>query len=221
MTSKLRSFYRSSEWLKFREIILLERAAEDGTLYCEYSGAPIVYRYDAVVHHKTELTDMNVDNPHISLNPDNVMVVSFKSHNKIHERFGCNQQKVYLVYGAPCSGKSSWVAGVAYPDDLIVDLDSIWCAVCGSDKYHKPNRLKPNVFALRDTLIDQVRCRMGMWRNAYVIGGYPLACERERLQKLLGAVPVFIDVCRDVCLSRCTNDEWRSYVAEWFDLFTP
>lgn len=216
----LDNFYKSKEWLSLLEQLKLERVNSDGELICAYCGLPIVKKYDCIGHHVDELTNANVNDYRISLNPDKIMLIHHKCHNKIHARFEGFKQKVYIVYGSPCSGKSTWVNEVAYPDDLIVDMDSIWECICTSDKYHKPNRLKSNAFGIRDCIIDMIKTRRGMWRNAYVIGTYPLASDRERLSKLLGAELVFIDETKEECLSRCVNDEWKSYVEEWFEMFT-
>lgn len=216
----LSSFYKSKEWTKLLEVIKLERTNYNGDIICEYCGKPIVKKYDCIGHHAIELTEANVNNALVSLNKDNIVLLHHKCHNKVHQRFEGFKQKVYLVYGSPCSGKTSWVRDVAYDDDLIIDMDSIWESICKADRYHKSNRLKSNAFGVRDTLIDMVKCRRGMWRNAYVIGGYPLASDRERLAGLLGAELIFIDESKEECLSRCKNDEWKNYVNEWFDLYT-
>lgn len=216
----LDNFYKSKEWEALLEQLKLERVDNSGNVVCEYCGLPIIKKYDCIGHHKIELTDANVNDYNVSLNSENIMLIHHKCHNKIHERFSGFKQKVYIVYGSPCSGKSTWVNDVAYNDDLIVDMDSIWECICNSDRYHKPNRLKSNAFGIRDTLIDMIKCRRGMWRNAYVIGGYPLASDRERLSKLLGAELIFIDESKDTCLSRAKNSDWVNYVNEWFDLYT-
>jgi len=216
----LDNFYKSKEWTNLLEQLKLERVNANGEVICEHCGLPIIKKYDCIGHHKIELTDANVNDYNISLNPDNIMLIHFKCHNKIHERFDGFKQRVFIVYGSPCSGKTTWVNNVAYNDDLILDMDSIWEAICKTDRYHKPNRLKSNVFGIRDCILDMIKTRRGMWRNAYVIGGYPLASDRDRLSKLLGAELIFIDEDKDTCLKRCLNDEWKSYVNEWFDLFT-
>ena len=215
----LRTFYRSKEWERFREQILQERTADDGYLYCEYSGKPILKKYDAIIHHKTELTEENVNDYSISLNPDNVMVVSFKSHNMIHERFEGFRQQVFIVYGSPCAGKTSWVRENAGEDDLILDLDAIWTALSPNDRLHKNRRLLPNVFGVRDTVIDQIRTRTGRWRNAFVVGTYPLRTERDRLADLLQAELVFIDEKKEICMDRAPDEDWKKYVEQWFEDF--
>lgn len=215
----LNTFYKTKEWTKLLEQLKIERVSNDGNLYCEYCRKPIILKYDCIGHHKKELTEANANDINISLNPDNIMLIHFKCHNKIHERFGFLQQKVYIVYGSPCAGKSTWVKDVAYTDDLILDIDSIWEAVCISNRYNKPNRLKANVFNIRDTMLDQIRTRTGMWRNAYVIGGYPLASDRDRLANKLGAELIYINTDKQTCLDRCKNEEWKKYVEEWFELY--
>ena len=215
----LDNFYKSKEWSQLRDMLMLERVNEQGQLICEHCGQPITRRYDCIGHHKVELTDDNVNDYSISLNPENVSLIHFKCHNLIHERFEGFKQSVYLVYGSPCSGKTSWVKEVANNDDLIVDMDSIWECICTSDRYHKPKRLKANAFGVRDCLIDMIRTRKGMWRNAYVIGGYPLASDRERICELLGAEQIFIDASLEECLSRAENQNWKDFVYEWFENF--
>lgn len=217
----LKTFYKSKEWLNLLQVLKLERVNAEGKLICEHCGKELVKAYDIIGHHVIELNDTNVNDYNISLNPDNIQLIHFKCHNQIHERFGYFNQKVYIVYGSPCSGKSTWVKENAYPDDLIIDLDSIWECICTTDRYHKPNRLKANAFGIRDTLLDQVRTRTGMWRNAYVIGGYPLATDRQRLADKLGAELIFIDTDKNTCLARAMNDEWKKYIEEWWEDFIP
>lgn len=212
-------FYKSKQWEKLIEQLKIDRVNEQGEILCEYCGKPITKKYDCIGHHEIELTEDNVNDYQISLNPKNIKLIHFKCHNRIHQRFEGFKQKVYLVYGSPCSGKSTWVHEVANPDDLILDIDSIWECVSVSDKYHKPSRLKTNVFGIRDCILDQIRTRSGMWRNAYVIGGYPLRTDRDRLCNLLNAEPIFIDTPKEECLSRAANEEWKEFILDWFDSY--
>jgi len=215
----LDNFYKSKQWYELVTNLKIERTNEHGELICEHCGKPITKKYDCIGHHEIELTKENVNDFKISLNPDNIKLIHFRCHNIIHQRFGGFYQKVYLVYGSPCAGKSSWVHEVANPDDLILDIDAIWECISISDKYHKPARLKSNVFGVRDCLLDQIRTRTGMWRNAYVIGGYPLRSDRDRLCGLLRAEPIFIDESLEVCLSRAKDEEWKEFIEDWFDSY--
>lgn len=216
----LKTFYKSKEWFNLIEQLKLERVNDNGELVCEYCGKPIILKYDCIGHHKEELTEGNVNNFDISLNKDNILLIHHRCHNLIHERFEGNRpKKVYIVYGSPCSGKSTWVNSVATNEDLILDIDKIWECISVCDKYRKPNRLKANVFGIRDTILDQIMTRTGQWKRAYVIGTYPLLMDRIRLADRLGAELIYIDTDKEICLSRCVNEEWEEYVNDWFNLY--
>lgn len=206
----------------------MDRINEEGQVICAHCGKPIVHQYDIIAHHIEYLTDANVNNVEISLNPDNIALVHHVCHNHIHNKLGYVYKQVFLVYGSPFSGKSSYVAGAMNKGDLIVDMDSIWQAISGCDRYIKPDRLKSNVFIMRDTLIDMIAYRTGKWNNAYIIGGYPLISERERLCKRLGAREIYIESSKEECLARLAEStdsrdkkEWKSYIEDWWEKYKP
>lgn len=220
------SFYRSDEWKKLLDNLKHERLNEDGQIICEYCGKPIVKAYDIIGHHKIELDEENVRDYNISLNPDNIALVHHSCHNRIHNKLGYKAREVFIVYGAPCSGKTTWVNENMSAGDLIIDIDSIWQCISGQERYIKPNRLKSIVFKVRDELLNCVKYRLGKWNNCYIIGGYPLQSERERLIKELGAREVFIDATKEECLKHLEEsqdgrdkEEWKRYILEWFERF--
>lgn len=226
----LDNFYKSKEWEKFRKCIIDERTNERGEILCAHCHRPIVNRYDLIVHHKKELTDLNVNDYTISLNPDNVECICFRCHNEEHRRFGHEgKKKVYIVYGAPCSGKVEWVRNNAGPNDLVVDMDSIYEAISINDRYIKSNRLSSVAFGIRDKLYEMIRYRDGKWCDAYVIIGGALRMDRERLTQRLNGECVFIDTPKDKCLLNLSTismrdkarKEWEKYIDEWFEAYQP
>lgn len=227
--TKLQTFYKSRKWETFVEQLRNDRAGSDGSVICEHCGKPIIRKYDCIGHHKEELTEQNVDDVLVALNPENVILVHFRCHNEIHKRFGFSAriiQRVYIVYGAPCSGKTYFVDSIAEPGDLVLDIDRVWATVRASScgEYEKPGALKQNVFGIRDLIIDQIRVRRGQWNNAYIIGGYPLQGERERLAEIVGADKlIFIDTPKDVCLLRAKarGETFITFVDDWFARYTP
>lgn len=198
-------------------MLMLERVNESGDLLCEHCGKPIVNKYDCIGHHKTPLTEANVNDYTVSLNPDNIALVHHKCHNKIHNRFGTYTRHVYIVYGSPCAGKSTYVDSVALKDDLIIDIDRIYSAINNG----RSKRLYDNVMAVYRSLIDMVQTRNGRWVNAFIVRTFPLKGERERLASSLGAELVHIDTPQDVCMERALNraegydkivsDFWRKF----------
>ena len=170
---------------------------------------------------------MNVNDFNESLNPENIMLVSQAAHNEIHKRFGyCTERKVYYVYGAPCSGKTTFANGIKGNSDIILDMDNIWECLTGQ-RYLKPNALKTNAFTVRDTIFDMIRTRTGKWERAFVITGGARKGERERQIQTLGAEPIFIDTDKATCLERLSADkerqpffaEWERYINDWFDTY--
>ena len=109
MSFTLDTFYRSKEWEQLRRVIIAERTKPDGFIYDEETGKPIVNAYDLILHHKVFLTEENVNDFEISLNPANIEVVSHKTHNFIHDRLGASRKEIFLVYGPPLAGKTTWV----------------------------------------------------------------------------------------------------------------
>lgn len=218
----LKSFYKSKEWEDLLKHLKSERISEDGLLRCECCGQPMIKAYDCIGHHKIELTDNNVNDYNISLNKDYIMLIHHRCHNKEHRRFGFEgAKKVYIVYGPPCSGKSTWVKENATSEDIILDIDNIWQMITINDRYIKPSRLNQNVFSIRDCIIEMIRMRTGKWHNAYIIGGYPLATDRERLEQLLGATSIFINESKEICLDRAKNREgWSKHIDDWFRDYT-
>ncbi|MGA4517401.1 hypothetical protein ACPA0F_09040 [Solibacillus silvestris] len=228
--TSLSQFYNSDKWRTFRQTLIQERTNKaDGVLYSEYSGKPLIKSYDIVLHHIKYLTMANVNDFSISLNPENIMILSQTEHNEIHSRFGfCTERKVYYVYGAPCSGKTSFVNSIKGNSDIVVDMDNIWQCITGGERYEKPNALKQNAFTVRDCLTDMIRTRAGKWEKAFVIEGGAMKGERERKIALLGAEPIFMNESMETCLKRLygdckrlkQRDEYERYIRKWFDDFT-
>lgn len=224
-------FYKTKKWETFRKIIIDQRTGSDGFVRCAECGKPIIKPYDLIVHHVEELDDVKANDANIALNPDNVVCVHFRCHNKIHERFGYNRpgdkkqqpRKVYIVYGPPCSGKTTWVNAVVGKGDLIVDIDNLWQAVTNKDRYCKPKELNSIVLGLRDKLYDDIKYRAGKWTNAYVIASVPTVGDRERLVKRVSADEcILIDETKEVCLDRADGERpmaYIQYIVDWFNKF--
>lgn len=208
--------YTSGEFRQLRAQLMAERVNSEGVLLCAHCGKPILFDYDCIAHHIIEVTISNLNDPDITLNPDNIELVHHKCHNKHHKRFGYIQKRAYVVWGAPCSGKSSFVMENKERDDLLIDMDLLWRAITGGEKYDKPDALKAQAFALRDCLLDSVKTRAGKWSVAYYVTTEPRRAARDRLCARLGAEPIYIPCTREEALDRLANDpERKEYAAQW------
>ena len=215
--SKYPQFYNSKAW---RDLAYAQKVAAGGK--CQRCKKDVMDWKHLIAHHRIELDDGNIHSPEITLNPNNIEIVCMDCHNREHKRFGY-KGNVYIVYGPPCSGKSTWVHDNASYGDLVLDIDRLWEAISLQDKYTKPNSIRFNVFALRDELLRQIKLRYGQWHDAYIVGGYPDKYERERLEQELGATSVFIEATLEECMERAEKDGrplvWREYIASWFDRY--
>ena len=225
--SDLSSFYQSREWQEFRQVIISERLNNQFQTICEHCGKPITKAYDIIAHHKQELTLDNVNDANISLNPDNIALVHFRCHNTIHNRYGSYTRHIYIVYGCPLSGKSTYVKERAMQHDLIVDIDKIYACISNNPMYIKSGRLYDNMEAVKNLLLDNVKYNYGKWVNAFIIGGYAYSGERERLAEELGAELIYIDCTKEEALARlecCTDNrdkkEWAKYIETWFNNYS-
>lgn len=216
----IKSFYASEKWVTLRLLLINERGNK-----CNHCKEIIPRSKDLIGHHKVELTPENVNDSMISLNPDLIEIVCFDCHNKIHRRFGYqNAKKVYIVYGPPLSGKTSFVRENMERGDLVVDLDILSAALSLQPTYDKPDNLFNNVMGVHNLLLDNIKTRYGKWHDAWIIGGYADKYKRERLAEELGAELIFCDVSQEECMRRLEldedrqfrKDEWLGYIDKWF-----
>ena len=229
--TSLAQFYTSDEWRGLRAALISGRMnPKDGILYCEECGERIINLYECIAHHKQELTMQNVNDYSVSLNPEKIALVHMRCHNAIHARFGYTAlKKVYYVWGAPCSGKSTFVRENKGNSDLVVDIDLLWHAVTGGVLYDKPDALKTPVFTLRDSLLDVVKTRSGKWERAWIIEGGARKGDRMRRIAALGAEDIFINTDKETCYMRlasderrvCVRDLWHKYINDWFSAYQP
>jgi hypothetical protein len=221
----LKSFYASERYQRFRAAIIAERGPR-----CQKCGRILVSSLDCQLHHIIELTPENVHDVSISLNPKNVLVLCHSCHDLAHARFGQAgklERGIYIVYGPPLSGKTTFVQQNLRRGDIVVDMDRLYSAVTMLPEYDKPDSLLTNVLGIHNLLIDNIKTRHGKWLSAWVIGGYADRYKRERLAEDLGAELVYCEVSKDECLRRLEldearrmrKDEWRGYIEKWFEQY--
>lgn len=73
--SPLHWFYISKNWRLFRKNLIAERGCR-----CQRCGKLVLNSRELIAHHIIELTEENVHDPMIALNPDNTEIVCFDCH---------------------------------------------------------------------------------------------------------------------------------------------
>lgn len=207
-TDSLKKFRRSHKWEKFRHSLILDRTV-NGKVICEYCHKPILEKYDIIAHHVIELTEANFKDAEISLNPKNIMLIHLDCHNQIHERFGYSKQNVYILWGSPGAGKTTYALNNMSQYDLIIDIDRIYKMF--NPHHFKPNAIKPLVFETWYDLHPKIADRLGTWRNCYVISCLPNKIKREELAEKLSAELIHIDTPKEICKERIMNDPNRQF----------
>ena len=235
-------FYNGQDWANCKAQVTQERL-KDGALYCEHCGKLILKSFNPnaknnkgaiVYHHKIHLTNENVNDASISINPKNIAVLHWQCHNEVHQRFNGQavaiERKVYLVTGAPCSGKTTYVRERLQEGDIVLDIDDIWQTLSGQPRYTKPNNIKAIVFSVRDAIKEQIQKGGGTWRNAYIIQSLPLATDRKREAERYKAHNVEIvtmEASREECLNRLYMQpngrnikSYETFINDYFDDYT-
>lgn len=237
----LPQFYRSKAWDDCKAQVLSERM-RNGVVVCDHCGKPILKSFNPsernnkmamVFHHKIYLTMSNVNDGSVSINPNNIAILHWHCHNEVHQRFGfgshIQERKVWLVTGAPCSGKTSFVKDRVESNDIVLDIDDVWQMVSGLPRYEKPNAVKPIVFAIRDQVKDMIAKGAGTWRNAYVIGSLPSPLDRKReadRYKAHNVEIVTMEATEGECLDRLHRQPngrdvraYEGFIKEYFQRF--
>lgn len=88
---------------------------------------------------------------------------------------------VYLIYGSPCSGKSTYIKTHKKSNDLICDVDTIYSAISGNNEHNTELYTHEVACRLYDVLKDIIYNRQGNWKNAYVVS---IANTKEKVQEL-------------------------------------
>lgn len=235
-------FYNGQDWANCKAQVAQERL-KDGALYCEHCGKVILKSFNPnaknnkgaiVYHHIKHLTNQNVNDASIAINPTNIAILHWACHNEVHNRFNGTavaiERKVYLITGAPLSGKTTFVRERVQEGDLVFDIDDMWQTISGQGRYIKPTSLKPIIFNLRMAVKEQIAKGVGGWRNAYIIEGLPLATDRKReaeRYKAHNTEVITMEATREECLQRLHAfpngrdvKAYEGFINNYFDEYT-
>ena len=232
-----KKFYNSKQWKDTREYIFNKYYG-----LCADCGKP-----GEEVHHIEWLKPANINDPNITIGEDNLILLckdchfnkhkesnplakNFKKKKKLtncgtyfDEEGNFCECKTYIVYGAPASGKSTYVKEHKKEGDLVVDLDLIMQAISMEDKSNIPDNLLDVAIGIRDYIYKRIEDKTVDSKNIWVIGTLPNKKQREELMIRLNAEMIFISATIDECISRANKDPDRkdkalqeAIIENWF-----
>lgn len=131
-------------------------------------------------------------------------------------------ERVQIVYGPPCSGKSTYVREHAGAEDLIYDYDALVAAMVCQDKRGAAKTVAHDIAVqVRDVLIEHISGESAA-KGAWIITTWPSDALREQLEGL-NADELRMDTPREECVrrleadeTRTDKDEWRAAIDRWF-----
>lgn len=226
-------FYNSKEWKQFRQAYYDSHFG-----ICEKCGNP-----GEEVHHTTFLNENNIDDPDITLNQDKVMLLCRECHRAEHDNAAMFKRmnlirgyhkgdglttfkdgqlvrnyNVTIVYGAPSSGKTTYINENKGRYDLVIDLDYIRRALeLSANKRHVYDTL-PIALDVRDYIYDMIASRAWYFEHCWIVAGLPKKQERMALVNKLQAKLYHVDTDEDECVERAKEDKELSSITTQIDL---
>lgn len=118
---------------------------------------------------------------------------------------------VYIIYGSPASGKTTYVKRNMVDGDMVIDLDLIKQSISLQSKTDTSDKLLNVAISIRDYLYDLIEYRIGInCDNIWVIASLPKAIDREYIfNKLQANKIIFIEATKEQCIQRALNNNER------------
>lgn len=132
-------------------------------------------------------------------------------------------ERVEIVYGPPCSGKSTYVRERAGADDLIYDYDALVDAMTNQGGRGTEKTVAHDIaVAVRRVMIDDMQGE-NRAKAAYIITSWPGDALREQLDGL-AMTDHRMDASREECIARLEadgtrtdKDGWKAVIDRWFE----
>lgn len=127
--------------------------------------------------------------------------------------------KVYIVTGAPGSGKSHFVNQYAGEYDIVYDFDRIAEALCPQSGAHGNRRFMMDLLMdIRKTVIRNLSSGIGEWSNAYFITSSADPVQIRSWLNMMKAEEIHIDTPLDKCIENIMADDSRPHKQQQIDL---
>lgn len=127
---------------------------------------------------------------------------------------------VYLIYGSPCSGKSTYISEHLKDGDLVCDVDLIYQAISNHDAHDADLHVHEVALKLKSVLLDIIRDRDGDWSDAYVVSIANTKVKvKDDMERIKADKAIFIDTPYEVCMERAKERPFyfQWLIQEWFE----
>lgn len=132
--------------------------------------------------------------------------------------------KVIVVYGCPCSGKSTYASEQLQEDDLVFDYDALVCAMTYTNSHElKKGAAHEVILEIRNMLINLARERKQ--GRLYILTRYPSEYLKHSLEGIDSEYK-FIDSTYGEVIEHLKSDDrrpdkagWKRVIDKWFEEF--
>lgn len=202
------AMYNSTAWKKVRNLYIAKHPLCE---VCTMRGFVTIARE---IHHRVPLSEGGS-----LLEESNLQALCHSCHMQIHGFKGKGDTEINVVYGAPCSGKTTWVEKQFKPGDFVWDMDKVISATMLLPDHADINKAQLYmVLAMRDAVIEQLKRKDCTLTRAWVIITDP-----TKLRKVLHMATFWeVKASLEVCLVRAKKDKRSkdviAVIHEWFNV---
>ena len=215
MKEYARGFYHSKEWKKASRLYM-----ESRNYICERCG-----NVAAICHHKNYIKPNNINDPSITLNPDNLECLCQECHNREHFKKRANFNGVafdekgnlvkapnaYVICGPAGSGKTTYVQENKADNDIVFDFDYICAAIMGTKEIHGNHDVALSVASeMREAFFQCVEQHKGKWDKAWIITSTADKALLNLMAYRLRADIVIMPTTLEECTDRINKDPERA-----------
>lgn len=133
--------------------------------------------------------------------------------------------KLYIVYGAPCSGKSTYVKKHIGNNDLVYDYDELVRTLTyGKEHTVEKGNVHKYVIDFRKRILQRAKQETEL-DNIWVISTFLTEQFKEYI-KDMNPQYIKMDETKETCLERLMNDDarpdkekWAEKINEWFERY--